>query len=318
MQLSFFPSKQLDYKSLSSVEKKLVFSWQDKGLIPDWALKHFDLDQIYTKPHIAQYCLKSFLKILKQKKINLNQYLFVEPSAGKGSFFNILPYKKIGLDIDPKAKGIIKKDFLTWQPENKKYICIGNPPFGYRAWLAIKFLNHCSAFSDYVGFILPMSFQSEVRGAPKLRIKGMKLIHSEKLPNDAFENTDNQTLKMNTLWQVWEKGINKKIELRDLSPYVDLFTIDNRKERLCGQEKMKKADFFLQRTFYDKPPKIVQCFSKVKYVCGYGFILKKHKTKIKKIIQQTNWKQYSNLTTHNCHHISLFHIKKRLCDSNEL
>ncbi|MCZ0932377.1 MAG: hypothetical protein OXJ52_04395 [Oligoflexia bacterium] len=103
----------------------------------------------------------------------------------------------------------IFKDFLSWKPKNKKYVCIGNPPFGYRAWLAIKFLNHCSIFSDYVGFILPMSFQSEVRGSPKLRIKGMKLIHSEKLPNDSFENIDDQTMKMNTLWQVWEKGIKK-------------------------------------------------------------------------------------------------------------
>ena len=315
MQLNLFASNNLENKRLSSIEKKLIYSWQEKEIIPDWALKNFELDQIYTKLKIASYCFKSFLNILKHKKLDVKKYTFVEPSAGNGSFFNILPNKKIGLDIDPKAKGILKKDFLSWKPKNKKYMCIGNPPFGYRAWLAIKFLNHCSTFSDYVGFILPMSFQSEVRGSPKLRIKGLKLIHSEKLPIDSFENINGKIMKMNTLWQIWEKGENKKVILKDLSEFVDLFTIDNRSERLCGQSKMKKADFFLQRTFYDDPPKIVNCFSKVKYVCGYGFIIKKQKPKIKKIIEETDWKEYSNLTTHNCRHISIFHIKKRLCDS---
>ena len=305
-----------NYHSLK--ERNLLISWKERKIIPTWALKNFDLDQFYTKPKIARYCLASFITILKNKNVKLDEYTFIEPSAGNGSFFKILPKKKIGLDIDPKAKGIIKQDFLSWQPQGEKYICIGNPPFGYRAWLAIKFLNHCAIFSDYVGFILPMSFQSEVRGSPKLRIKEMQLIHSEKLPMGSFANAQGQTMKMNTLWQIWKKGENQKVKLKDLSTFVDIFTVDNRKERLCGQTKMKKADFFLQRTFYDVPPSIVHCFSKVKYTCGYGFIIKRDKAKIKRIIENTNWIKYSNLTTHNCHHISIFHIQKRLCDSNEL
>ena len=56
--------------------------------------------------------------------------------------------------------------------------------------------------------------------------------------------------------------------------YIDIFTVDQRKERLCGQEKMDKADFFIQRTFYNEAPKLVKNFSDVKYTCGYGIILK--------------------------------------------
>ena len=305
---------------LSPLERELVFTWVNKSIIPNWALKNFDLDQFYTKPQIARYCLSSFFTMLKRSKVDLTKYTFIEPSAGSGSFLEILPEKRIGIDIDPKNKGILKKDFLSWKPKEKRVICVGNPPFGYRGWLAIKFLNHCAIFSDYVGFILPMSFQSEVKGSPRLRIKGMKLIYSEKLPRGAFKNTEGQTIKMNTLWQVWKKGKNNELnfKLNDLSEFVDVFTVDNRKERLCGQHKMKKADFFLQRTFYDEPPRITKVFSNVKYTCGYGFILKKQKNKIKKIIEQTDWKKYSSLTTHNCHHIGIFHIKKRLCSNNEL
>ncbi len=314
LQLEFSLDKDISCRRLSK-EERLLAVWKKEKIIPDWALKHFDLDQFYTKPDIARYCFNSMIAFLKKRKVKLSSYVFLEPSAGRGDFLKLFPRKSLGMDVDPKGKGIIKRDFLTWQgAKGSRYICLGNPPFGYRGWLAIKFLNHSAIFSDYVGFILPMSFQSEVRGSPKLRIKGLRLAHSEKLPNGVFENSSGKTVKLNTLWQIWEKGENVKEKLKDLSDQVDIFTVDNRKERLCGQEKMKKADFFLQRTFFTQPPKIVRCFSKVNYTCGYGFILKKNKTKIKQIIKNANWKNYSHVTTHNCHHISIYHIKKRLSD----
>ena len=43
---------------------------------------------------------------------------------------------------------------------------------------------------------------------------------------------------------------------------------------------MDKADFFIQRTFYNEAPKLVKNFSDVKYTCGYGIILKKKKKKL--------------------------------------
>ena len=314
MQLEFRLDKKSSFRN-GSKKQSLLKIWKKENIIPRWALKHFELDQFYTKPETAKYCFNSMMGFLKKRKVKLDNYIFLEPSAGRGDFLTLFPKQKLGMDVDPKGKGIIQRDFLTWRhSKKKKYICLGNPPFGYRGWLAIKFLNHSAVFADYAGFILPMSFQSEVKGSPKLRIRGMKLAYSEKLPGGIFENALGKTMKLNTLWQIWEKGEFKKEKLKDLFDYVDIFTVDNRKERLCGQKKMKKADFFLQRTFFTTPPQIVSCFSKVSYTCGYGFILKKNKMKIKKIIQETNWKAYSNKTTHNCHHISIYHIKKRLSD----
>ena len=70
---------------------------------------------------------------------------------------------------------------MTWTPNNtddRPCIAIGNPPFGYRGWLALV-LNRAAEFCDYVGFILPMSFQSDGKGSPKNRVRGMTLVHSE-------------------------------------------------------------------------------------------------------------------------------------------
>ena len=304
--------------NIESIIKERNKGWKKKPEIPEWVdLEDVSLDQFFTKPEIAKkYYLKT-LKFLKKENINIEDCLFVEPSAGDGSFFKLLPKnQRIGLDLYPMAEGIIKKDFLNWTPPktDKKIIFIGNPPFGYRAWLALNFMNHASKFADYIFFILPMSFQSEGKGSSKYRVKNMKLIHSEIIPNDSFYEPNGKIVKINALWQYWTKGENKIPNFNLFNKYIDIFTVDQRKERLCGQEKMDKADFFIQRTFYNEAPKLVKNFSDVKYTCGYGIILKKKKKIIKKILSETKWKKHSNLAAHNCRHISMYHIIKALIE----
>ena len=298
--------------NIESIIKERNKGWKKKPEIPEWVdLEDVSLDQFFTKPEIAKkYYLKT-LKFLKKENINIEDCLFVEPSAGDGSFFKLLPKnQRIGLDLYPMAEGIIKKDFLNWTPPktDKKIIFIGNPPFGYRAWLALNFMNHASKFADYIFFILPMSFQSEGKGSSKYRVKNMKLIHSEIIPNDSFYEPNGKIVKINALWQYWTKGENKIPNFNLFNKYIDIFTVDQRKERLCGQEKMDKADFFIQRTFYNEAPKLVKNFSDVKYTCGYGIILKKKKKLIKKILSETKWEKHSNLAAPNCRHISMYHI----------
>ena len=67
----------------------------------------------------------------------------------------------------------------AWEKNN--FIVIGNPPFGLRGQLALKFINHSSKFADYVCFILPQLFQSDGKGVPRKRVIGLNLIHSETL-----------------------------------------------------------------------------------------------------------------------------------------
>jgi len=71
------------------------------------------LDQFYTRDDIA----KKYYEIFKTY-INIDEYdIILEPSAGKGSFFKLLPNnKREGLDLDPKYNNIIKQDFFTYKP----------------------------------------------------------------------------------------------------------------------------------------------------------------------------------------------------------
>jgi len=292
--------------------------WEGNNYVPSWVdLNTVNLDQFYTKSNIAEYCMDSLNKYLSSENIALSNYKFIEPSAGAGHFYNLLPENsRIGIDIMPMNNEVEKKDFLTWdiKPNGKRYITIGNPPFGYRAWLALAFINHAAKFSDYVAMILPMSFQSDGKGSPKHRVIGLELIHSEILPINSFIGPTGKELKINALWQIWKKGENKRPVEKDCSDWIELFTVDDRKERLCGQNRLSEASYFLQRTYYKDAPKLVKSFSEVKYVCGYGIVIKKENEKILSILNSVDWNNYSNLAAHNCRHISMYHIKRALTD----
>ncbi len=293
--------------------------WRDNKYIPKWVnIENVGLDHFCTRPDIAKLCWDNFIEYLAREKVDLSKYTFIEPSAGLGAFFDLMPKnRRIGIDVVNGNPNFIQHDFLSWQPKDndKKYICIGNPPFGYRAWLALSFVNHAGLFSDYIAFIVPMAFQSNGKSNVKDRVKGFHLVHSSLLPSDSFIDVDGKTVKVNALWQIWKKGEGIKEVDKTCNEYIDLFTVDLRKERKCGHKRLNEADFFLQRTFYTKPPKLVKSFSEVKYVCGYGIVIKKDRERVLKVLNNADWKIYSNLASHNCRHISMEHIRKAITDS---
>ena len=295
-------------------------SWISSKYIPEWVdIRNVGLDQFFTRPTVAKTCWESFKKHMKSTGVNITRYKFVEPSAGLGVFYDLLPDdRRVGVDVAHFRAEYIQADFLSWAPKNNgySYACIGNPPFGYRAWLALAFLNHAAQFSDYVGFIVPMAFQSRGKSNVQDRVKGLRLIHSSPLPPDSFIDADGNILKVNALWQIWGRTIVKeKAAPKTCSQYIDLFTVDMRKERLCGQKRLHEADFFLQRTFYTEPPSLVTSFDQVRYVCGYGIVIKHERQKVLRALKNADWRHYSNLASHNCRHISMCHIREVLTDA---
>ena len=293
-------------------------SWQECSLIPSWVNQsEVELDCFYTHSEISQECSESLYSTMRNDCVAPDDYHFIDPGAGTGTFYNLMPEgRRTGIDILPSDLDFIDEDYLTWQPSDPyhQYAVLGNPPFGYRAWLALAFVNHSATFADYIGFILPMAFQSEGKGSPKHRVRGAELILSKPLCPDAFTDAKGNSVKLNALWQIWRRGVNRIQPLKPCDNWIDLFTVDTRKERLCGHNRMDEADYFLQRTFFKHPPRLVQDFSQVRYACGYGLILKQEQDKIENLLNQTDWVHYSNLAVHNCRHISMYHIRQAVID----
>ena len=181
--------------------------------LPHYAVnKSLPEDSYYTDREVAEHCVSSFNRALKKHKVDLSGYTFIEPSAGEGCFFDLLPdgNKKIGLDIHPRNHtGIQRADFLTWYPKNRKckYVVIGNPPFGVRGAIALAFINRSFLFADMVAFILPMSFHSNGKGSNMKRVYNASLMHTERLDGDSFYTPNTrERVPVNTVFQVWKKG----------------------------------------------------------------------------------------------------------------
>lgn len=288
-------------------------AWENCPLIPAWVDREtVGLDRFYTQPEVAKECAKNLYAVMQADFADINSYHFIDPGAGTGVFYDLMPAdRRTGVDIMPTRSEFITHDYLTWAPiSGQKYAVLGNPPFGYRAWLALAFVNHSACFADYMGLILPMAFQSDGKGSPKHRVQGAELIDSKSLPPDAFVDQNGNSVKINALWQIWRRGVNNIPPPQTCNDWIDLFTVDIRKERLCGQNRLSEADYFLQRTYYGEPPKLVKDFSEVRYGCGYGIALKKEPDAIARLLNETDWREYSNLAMHNCRHISMYHIRQ--------
>jgi hypothetical protein len=139
------------------------------------------LDQFYTNPKYAA----TFLSTIAHT-VDLNRYDYIlEPSAGSGSFYNLLnANKRIGLDLDPQTPGVIQTDFFDWTPPAGRIITVGNPPFGKNAALAVKFFNRAAEFSDTIAFVIPKTFR---KASVINRLDAdFHMIHDETVPDNSF------------------------------------------------------------------------------------------------------------------------------------
>ena len=116
------------------------------------------LDKFYTEQEVALRCLDVIKPHLKCVD------LIVEPSAGGGVFVEVikghLSVKVKAYDIAPEHNSIIEQDYLkleTEQFESLNVAVIGNPPFGSRNAMSVKFFKKSIKFANVIGFVLPIS-----------------------------------------------------------------------------------------------------------------------------------------------------------------
>jgi hypothetical protein len=263
-------------------------------------------DQFFTPKDVAKKCWETFNREIK---ITTQDYTFIEPSAGDGSFLHILPKGSIGLDIEPRSTGIQKQDYLTWKPSDTsmKYIVFGNPPFGLRGHLALNFINHSHSFADYVCFILPQLFESDGKGSPRKRVKGYNLIYSEGL-SAMFYSPENQEVKVNGVFQIWSKHSSNpkytiqansedKMKVYSLS---DGGTISSTRNK----DMIGKCDIYLPSTCFGKENmKIYNQFEDLPGKKGYGIVFFTKKNEMINKAGNIDWSSISFLSTNSAYNL---------------
>ena len=187
------------------------------------------LDQFYTGRAAAEQCWKLCQRTLAKLPVDpvASRHFFIEPSAGSGAFYEILPEdRRIGVDLAPAGRGILQRDFLNWhyRPPAQKHsvIAVGNPPFGTRGKHAAQFINHAAKLADTIAFILPAIFRKF--SAQRLVNPQLRLILSESLPLNSFvlparqNGQEGRPYHINTVFQIWTRLPSRHKNLREFKP----------------------------------------------------------------------------------------------------
>lgn len=158
------------------------------------------LDQFYTKRTVALDLFSKFNAIVLLNGFKNNDWL--EPSAGGGAFYDLMPKNKLGLDLDVKISNVIQADFLTYDLPKNDYIVLGNPPFGKNSSLAVKFFNKAALNAVMIGFVVPKTFKKD--GLKNKLNRRFHLIYEEDLQKNSFE-LDGKSYHVPCVFQVWIK-----------------------------------------------------------------------------------------------------------------
>lgn len=156
-------------------------------------------DKYYTSKKLSKYCIDKTFEIIGEENITD----IIEPSAGDGSFSEQL-FFCTAYDIEPEHESIIKQDFLQLNlPYKKGRLIIGNPPYGPKMHLVVKFFKKSIELGDYVSFILPISQLDNV-----VSLYEFDLIYSEDL--GLQEYSDRKVYCCLNIYKRSEIGLNKK------------------------------------------------------------------------------------------------------------
>lgn len=313
------------------LHKGTVIRWMEKKEVP--SQYYFDLcrvaelevdyskfsekekDQFFTHKDTAQYCYSKALQVIGDLGVDLSGYTFIEPSAGDGSFYHLFPSNsRVGIDIEPKCDGVIQSDFLRWTPTTTKNVCIGNPPFGLRGNLALKFINHAAKFSDFVCFIVPQLFDSEGKGSCKSRVTGLNLIHSEVIDSH-FYYPKGKTVTVNVVFQVWSKYHKMKEDKIDLTNIIKLYSLSDGGSP--GSTRNKKhlytCNYYLPSTcFGEDCMQVYDDFEKLPHRRGYGIVALSNHDLLNGIMKSIDWKEVSFVSTNGAYNLRFDLIEKTI------
>lgn len=123
------------------------------------------LDQFFTEDSVAENLVFTHIAPMISDFDEI-----MEPSCGNGGFLRALQnlqahddlhFRVSFMDIDAKMD-CQRGDFLQFVPPfGKKFLVLGNPPFGKNASKAIDFFNHAATFAECIAFILPKTFRKD-------------------------------------------------------------------------------------------------------------------------------------------------------------
>lgn len=184
--------------------------------------KKFDLDKYYTPDDVVEHVVG-----VVKDTVGVEWDYVIEPSAGGGAFINPInnTFKgsKVFLDLLPTTEGVLQQDYLQYTPPEGKCLVIGNPPFGTRNTLSVKFFKK-SLYADVIAFILPISQLNNTQ-----QMYEFDLIHSEDLGVVNFYNQDGDIRGVPCCFNIYKKPDNGVLNKKKKYKFKEVDVFDYRK-----------------------------------------------------------------------------------------
>jgi len=135
-------------------------------------------------------------RVIAENGIKFDWWL--EPSAGDGAFYDLLPVgRRLGIDIDSRRPDIVQADFLTFDGfvPGVTYAAIGNFPWGENG--VVKFFNRCADHCSVIACLMPLSFLRP--HAINQLDRRFHLLHEE-------VSSRGQPTEFARVFQIWTRG----------------------------------------------------------------------------------------------------------------
>jgi hypothetical protein len=240
------------------------------------------LDKYYTSPELAKYCVEKTKEIIGSE--NITEY--IEPSAGNGVFLDYLDKPYLAYDIEPEDERIIRQDYLELELEYKKGRCvIGNPPYGNKNLLSMKFFRKSVKLGEYISFILPISQLNNNQ-----QMFQFDLIHSEDLGKRLYSEKEVHCCL--NIFKQPSNGIHEKAQSYKLNSVV---MKEVRKSR--NQLLPKDFDYDIGICSWGYIGKEVEFIGQYNQELYIKITDAKFKDRILKIIKETDWSKIYPMTT---------------------
>ena len=237
-----------DICSVANVAPSVVERWNEKGVDDHYLptikqvmgiplTEEEAVDKFYTTAEAARFCMEMFHDTVEQcLELDISEHWWLEPSCGDGAFLNLMPAeRRLGVDLAPDIEGydVETGDFLMWEPPaGRKWMVVGNPPFGYKSHLATRFLLKAARFADTVGFILPRGWGTpENDNTGRSWVKShMLLVETFDLEMDVFRLPGGGTRQIPCVFQIWTRAgwfkVSPEPEIPTCEDFADLFVVN--------------------------------------------------------------------------------------------
>jgi hypothetical protein len=167
--------------------------------------------QHFTGRSEARRLYELTCRVIAENGITFDCWL--EPSAGDGAFYDLLPaHMRLGIDIDSRRPDIVEADFLTFDgfAPGASYAAIGNIPWGENG--PVKFFNRCADHCSVIAFLVPLSFRRP--HAINQLDRRFRLLHEEVCPRG-------HPPLFPGVFQIWVRGDKLREPIETLHEHPD-------------------------------------------------------------------------------------------------